>query len=180
MCMLQSCFMCKLRLIRKNSRNTFSKIISKFFCIFFMGHFQETGNGFRIECVDIGLIIKPDIISGNFQICIPGIISFRTDVSFFQYLIIIHGSIFIQTYSITLQQGPFLTSDDNRCRNITPSLLRYPFRDLFRGKNEKTHPISGIFRHIAATIPGWPPILIIQPGQHLFFFQFFMCISNPV
>ena len=68
---LQKCFMRELRLIRKDRRHRFSKLVPDLLCISLVGDFQETIHCRFVQRIYIGLMIVPGARQRAFQISIP-------------------------------------------------------------------------------------------------------------
>ena len=165
--------MAELRLICEDCRNIPAKLFSQKSGIFLMRHFNKPADCSRIQCVQISLVIEPWIVSRNFQISKPLIPAGPCVLFFLQYRIFSEATVF-QPNLIPCKPNAFIAPND-----LSAGFL-FAFHNFsvltLRRKKKETDPISMLPGNQAASCTRRPPILIIKPGQHLFFIKFFICI----
>ena len=170
-CKIQALFMGKLRLICKDGRNGFPKLLSQIFIILLVGYLDKTLHCLFIQCVQIRLIIKPWIITGHLKIGKPFLKSLLQRCILIDLFILCKITI-LQPYLISSKECTLIASD--RLSGRTKFAVFNLFSILaLRSKKQKTDPVFVVSCYQSAACSGWPAVFIIQPGQHIFFQAFF-------
>ena len=141
-----------------------------------MGRSKESFHGFFIQCIGVGLIIKPGAFSRYFQVGKPFVTAVFARLIFRNSLVGGKVSLF-QAYLIFAKKSTFCASLGLAAvRNMVGRMI-FSFY-FFRGEKEKTGTMAVIFCDQASGKSGWPAILIIEPGEKAQFVAFLMTVSD--